>query len=155
MTRTVSQPQRFVTVRNFAFGVTAVAGLTVLFYANPAADSRFPACPLHYFTGLHCPGCGTLRAIHCLVHGHLLAALQSAHAALATPACLAAAGTRLTLRLDAGQSADFRSGKNHPCHAVDRRGILCFTQSTAVPIQSPGTVLTSLLSMLLSSALYE
>lgn len=76
MTRTVSQPQRFVTVRNFAFGVTAVAGLTVLFYANPAADSRFPACPLHYFTGLHCPGCGTLRAIHCLVHGHLLAALR-------------------------------------------------------------------------------
>ncbi len=76
MTDTDSQPQRFVAIRKFTFVVAALAALTVLYYANPAADSHFPACPLHNFTGLHCPGCGTLRAIHCLVHGHLLAAFR-------------------------------------------------------------------------------
>ena len=76
MTDTDSQPQRFVAIRKFTFVVAALGALTVLYYANPATDSHFPACPLHNFTGLHCPGCGTLRAIHCLVHGHLFAAFH-------------------------------------------------------------------------------
>jgi len=31
----------------------------------------FPVCPFHAVTGWWCPGCGTTRALHALLHGHL------------------------------------------------------------------------------------
>lgn len=53
----------------------ALAGLVALFVLDPARSPVFPPCPFHAMTGLHCPGCGTLRALHQLLHGNLLAAL--------------------------------------------------------------------------------
>jgi len=47
----------------------------LLYVADPAGPSCYPPCPVHYLTGLHCPGCGSLRAAHQLLHGHLVAAL--------------------------------------------------------------------------------
>ncbi len=41
----------------------------------PDRAAWMPVCPFHSLTGLHCPGCGTLRALHQLVHGNLSAAL--------------------------------------------------------------------------------
>ena len=35
---------------------------------NPESLSFFPSCPFHSITGLHCPGCGSQRAIHDLLH---------------------------------------------------------------------------------------
>ena len=54
------------------------AGLAVaiLWLTNPAALIYFPRCPLHEFTGLYCPGCGSTRALYQLAHGHLLAAFR-------------------------------------------------------------------------------
>jgi len=53
------------------------AALVTLYFHDPAAAAGFfPPCPFHYLTGLHCPGCGTLRATHQLLHGHPLAALD-------------------------------------------------------------------------------
>jgi uncharacterized protein DUF2752 len=49
----------------------AVAGLILLRIFNPATSGIFPPCPLHYLTGWYCPGCGSLRAIHALLHGNL------------------------------------------------------------------------------------
>jgi hypothetical protein len=51
-----------------------VAGL--IFLVNPAASSLFPSCPLHTLTGLYCPGCGSTRAIHQLLHGHFATAFR-------------------------------------------------------------------------------
>src|SRR4051794_7766742 len=51
--------------------VIAAAGLVALRIFNPASSGVFPPCPLHYLTGLYCPGCGSLRAIHALLHGNL------------------------------------------------------------------------------------
>lgn len=34
----------------------------------------FPPCPVFYLTGWYCPGCGSLRALHQLLHGNLQAA---------------------------------------------------------------------------------
>ncbi len=54
-------------------GVICVA-LFVLFVFNPASSSFYVPCPFHRLTGLYCPGCGSLRAMHQLLHGNLPAA---------------------------------------------------------------------------------
>jgi Protein of unknown function (DUF2752) len=51
-----------------------VAGTVILRIFDPATSGIFPPCPVHYLTGWYCPGCGSLRAIHQLLHGHLWAA---------------------------------------------------------------------------------
>lgn len=53
-----------------------LALLIGLYAADPATVSFFPVCPFHAATGLHCPGCGTLRGLHQLLHGNLFAALD-------------------------------------------------------------------------------
>jgi hypothetical protein len=56
-------------------GLTMLAGATVvLFLFDPATHGFYPICPLHQMTGLLCPGCGTLRALHQLSHGNFAAA---------------------------------------------------------------------------------
>ena len=49
--------------------------LVALIMRDPADSGLFPPCPFFALTGLHCPGCGTLRGLHQLLNGHLLAAL--------------------------------------------------------------------------------
>ena len=51
-----------------ATGATAAAAVLSLFDPN-AVDSILPPCPWHALTGLYCPGCGSTRALHALVHG--------------------------------------------------------------------------------------
>lgn len=53
--------------------LVAVAVVMLRIY-DPAGSGIFPPCPLHYLTGLYCPGCGSLRAMHQLLHGNLRAA---------------------------------------------------------------------------------
>jgi hypothetical protein len=52
--------------------IVAFAGL--LYRIDPASSSFYPPCLFHAFTKLHCPGCGSLRAIHQLLHGNIAAA---------------------------------------------------------------------------------
>ena len=58
----------------------AVAGTTgllaLLFFFDPARSWFYPRCLFHTVTGLYCPGCGSLRALHALVHGHLWLAFR-------------------------------------------------------------------------------
>lgn len=47
----------------------AILGVAVLFYVlNPEEHELFPKCMFHSLTGAYCPGCGSQRAIHALVH---------------------------------------------------------------------------------------
>ena len=39
--------------------------------------THVPLCLLHQLTGLDCPGCGAIRAVHSLLAGDLLMALRS------------------------------------------------------------------------------
>lgn len=57
---------------------TALSALVYLWLFNPAnpATNYYPACPFFTLTGFHCPGCGTLRGLHQLTHGHVLTAID-------------------------------------------------------------------------------
>ena len=55
------------------------AGLSVivlLYVFNPSESRVFPPCPFHALTGWHCPGCGSLRAVHQLLHGDVAGAFR-------------------------------------------------------------------------------
>ena len=91
--------------RFLAMALAAATVLAVLISFNPASSSVFPPCPFHALTGLYCPGCGSLRALHQLLHGHPLEALglnplmvmslPILGYALASEAVLATVGRRL------------------------------------------------------------
>lgn len=49
---------------------TALLG-TLLFIHPPVEGSVFPPCWFHAATGLHCPGCGSTRALAALSHGEI------------------------------------------------------------------------------------
>ncbi len=54
----------------------AVAGGAVLFCFDPSHFHVYPICIFHRATGLLCPGCGSLRALHQILHGNLAAAFH-------------------------------------------------------------------------------
>jgi hypothetical protein len=55
--------------------IAVVAGLAVLYTYDPAVIRVYPPCLFHALTGWHCPGCGTARGLHQLLHGNLVATL--------------------------------------------------------------------------------
>jgi hypothetical protein len=55
----------------------AGAGATVVLYRfAPEQHGFYPRCFFHALTGLQCPGCGTLRAAHRLLHGDVAGAFH-------------------------------------------------------------------------------
>ena len=56
-------------------GVAALVLAVVLVRYNPEERPFFPRCPVVMLTGLKCPGCGTARALHCLLHGEVAQAV--------------------------------------------------------------------------------
>ena len=71
----MSKARRSVIICIFG-GLFFLAGSIVLFFVNPVEKSLFPPCPFHYITGLYCPGCGSLRGLHQLLHGNIIGALE-------------------------------------------------------------------------------
>ncbi|MBQ6078919.1 MAG: DUF2752 domain-containing protein [Muribaculaceae bacterium] len=58
-----------------AIAVLLVAGF--IYYAlDPASSSAFPSCTFLKLTGYKCPGCGSQRAIHALLHGDVAGAFR-------------------------------------------------------------------------------
>jgi len=55
-------------------GFVAFMLLTLYFFFNPSEFNFFPKCPFHQVTGLHCPGCGSQRALHDIFHFHIIEA---------------------------------------------------------------------------------
>ena len=51
-----------------------VAGIAILFFFDPATAGFYPPCLFKTVFGAPCPGCGSLRAMHQLLHGNVAAA---------------------------------------------------------------------------------
>lgn len=51
-------------------------GATYLFIFDPGKTGFFPACPFRTLTGFTCPGCGSTRGLHRLLHGDIVSALE-------------------------------------------------------------------------------
>jgi hypothetical protein len=53
-----------------------VGGLAVVYRFSPAEYSFYPRCPVYLTTHWLCPGCGSTRALHALLHLDLRTALH-------------------------------------------------------------------------------
>ena len=53
-----------------------VIGAWVLYTYPPVTSGFYPQCVFHQVTGFECPGCGSTRALHALVHGRVIEALR-------------------------------------------------------------------------------
>lgn len=54
--------------------VIAVAVIIVYYRFDPTASRWMPRCPSKLITGYDCPGCGSQRMLHALLHGDIAAA---------------------------------------------------------------------------------
>jgi Protein of unknown function (DUF2752) len=64
----VNRPKAIIVT--FACLAAAIVAL-VLYVFDPATSTCYPACWFHTLTGLNCPGCGSLRALHAIMHGRV------------------------------------------------------------------------------------
>lgn len=48
----------------------------IYYFFNPSSNALFPKCPFLVLTGLTCPGCGSQRAIHSLLHFNVADAIK-------------------------------------------------------------------------------
>lgn len=60
--------------RKWIIGIFVVGLLVVYGSFDPSTQTFFPRCPFLSLTGYKCPGCGSQRAIHAILHGELGAA---------------------------------------------------------------------------------
>jgi hypothetical protein len=56
--------------------VALLAALGVLYAFSPSEHRFYPQCVFHAMTGWSCPGCGSLRAVHNLLHGDFAMAFR-------------------------------------------------------------------------------
>ena len=83
-----------------AGGMAAIPAIAALRLLNPATSQWFPPCPLHALTGWYCPGCGSLRAIHQLLNGHMKAAFaMNPFAMIALPFLLYGLASEVSLQI--------------------------------------------------------
>lgn len=69
----------------FVVAILLFVGIVIYFSLDPGTH-HFPRCPFLSVTGLKCPGCGSQRAIHALLHGDLALAMTfNAFLVLAIP----------------------------------------------------------------------
>ncbi|MDD4632117.1 MAG: DUF2752 domain-containing protein [Proteiniphilum sp.] len=74
------------TLSGVVVGFLLVAALFLFYRFDPETQPLFPKCPFLMATGYQCPGCGSQRAVHSLLHANIGSALkQNAFMVLAIP----------------------------------------------------------------------
>lgn len=78
--------KRIKTLSGVVVGFLLVAALFLFYRFDPETQPLFPKCPFLMATGYQCPGCGSQRAVHSLLHANIGSALkQNAFMVLAIP----------------------------------------------------------------------
>lgn len=68
------------TRQRLSLWIFIIAALTmgaVYAFFDPAETVWMPKCPVHLLTGFDCPGCGSQRALHALLHGDFAGAFRA------------------------------------------------------------------------------
>lgn len=92
----------------FIVGALVIAcACAMLFFFRPGSYGFYPVCHFYSLTGLHCPGCGSLRALHELLHGNLVEATRLNALLLLCLAGLAFLAVRFVLARARGRRATF------------------------------------------------
>ena len=108
-----------------AIAAAAAVFACVLFFFDPMTSAFYPRCPSKLLTGYDCPGCGTTRALHALVHLDFGAALRyNAALFVLGPLLLLYAAAVFTAPDSAGPSCATSS-----CPSDSAFGIICATFS--------------------------
>ena len=63
-------------VAPLATAAGVAVGLGYLAAVDPNEPGHYPLCPTQSLFGVDCPGCGTMRGLHALLHGDLPRALD-------------------------------------------------------------------------------
>ena len=88
-----------ITSKTLLLTLALICGTFIYFKYDPVNFALFPKCPFLALTGYQCPGCGSQRAIHSLLHLNVSEAFhQNALLVLSLPYlfihCLISAKTR-------------------------------------------------------------
>lgn len=105
--RRVAGPAAVLAAAAVAVGVVAAV--------DPEQAGHYPTCPFLSVTGLYCPGCGSLRAVHALAHGDVVTAVDRNVLVVAALPALAASWVLWARRVAAGRP---RTGPGAPAAAV-------------------------------------
>ena len=70
-TTTNSNPVLSRRTRSWGLLVVVSGVAAVLYLFSPYDSGLYATCPFKALTDYHCPGCGTLRGLYELLHGHL------------------------------------------------------------------------------------
>ena len=70
----VFMPKRYLI--GLLLAVVSLAAAMVFYFFDPTKGGFYPPCMFHQYTGLNCPGCGSLRALHHLTHGEFATAFH-------------------------------------------------------------------------------
>ena len=63
------------TLKKIIFLIGIVFLVVIYKYFNPN-QYFFPKCPVHFLTGLYCPGCGSQRSLHAFLNFQILEAFS-------------------------------------------------------------------------------
>ena len=114
-----------------------MAFAAVLHIVDPSEATSFPICPFYAVTGMYCPGCGTLRCLHALLHLDLRSALDyNALTVLFVPMLVIA---WLSLGLAAIRGREPPPDVEHP--PVGRLGRRCRLRTVLAPAEPAGGAL--------------
>lgn len=61
----------------YAVAGAALAATAYVALVDPGQPGHYPLCPFKAWTGLDCPGCGGLRAVHDLTRGDVVGSLDN------------------------------------------------------------------------------
>jgi hypothetical protein len=119
-------------------GTLALAAGTVTFIAlvDPNEQGHYPTCPFLVLTGLQCPGCGSLRALHALAHGHVAEAVSLNVFTVAMLPVLVFFWTRWTVAAARGRPARTRAGDPRPIWALFAL-VMAFWLLRNLPVGAP------------------